>query len=119
MCTSDQSVGGQKKAKTKQNQKKKKCMRYADTNSLAESAIQTSGSLIGNVVGILVLRISGAWGGASASVELIVDVSGTVAPESTESGSLTDDVPGALLSGTGSLDSDCKGVLVGAGVDSD
>ena len=75
MYTSDQSVRGQKKAKTKRNQKK--CMLYADTNSLAESAL---GSLIGNVVGILVSRISGAWGGASASVELIVDVSATLFP---------------------------------------
>ena len=52
-------------------------MLYADTNSLAESAL---GSLIGNVVGILVSRISGAWGGASASVELIADVSATPFP---------------------------------------
>jgi hypothetical protein len=77
---------------------------------LAGSAIQASGSLTGNVVGILV---------SSASVELLIDVALILASEAIESGSLTDVDPGAPLSEWGLLDSDCREALIGPRMDSD
>lgn len=77
---------------------------------MAGSAIQASGSLIGNVMGILV---------SSASVELLIDVARILASEAIESGSLIDDDPGAALSETGLLDSACREALIGPRVDSD